>query len=64
MGENKVQHMRLGPGKHLHGLTLPGGIPGEEFDYFHGLFNLINCTLRILFDTDCYAKNLFLFKNS
>jgi len=23
----------LGPGKHLHGLTLPGGMPGEKFDY-------------------------------
>lgn len=26
---------RLGPGKLLHGLTLPGGVKGEEFDYFH-----------------------------
>ena len=29
--------MRLGPGKHLKGLTLPGGLKGEEFDYFHEL---------------------------
>lgn len=27
--------MRMGPGKHLHGMTLPGGFKGEEFDYFH-----------------------------
>lgn len=28
--------MRLGPGKHLKGLTLMGGIvKAEEFDYFH-----------------------------
>jgi alkylation response protein AidB-like acyl-CoA dehydrogenase len=27
--------MRMGPGKHLHGLTLPGGLKGEDFDYFH-----------------------------
>jgi alkylation response protein AidB-like acyl-CoA dehydrogenase len=32
-----IQQMRLGPGKHLHGLNLPGGIKGEEFDYFHEL---------------------------
>lgn len=29
--------MRLGPGKHLHGLTLPSGLKGEDFDYFHEL---------------------------
>ena len=28
--------MRLGPGKHLKGLTLMGGIvKPEEYDYFH-----------------------------
>ena len=28
--------MRMGPGKHLKGLTLMGGIvKPEEFDYFH-----------------------------
>lgn len=28
--------MRLGPGKHLKGLTLMGGVvKPEEFDYFH-----------------------------
>ncbi|OCK81317.1 acyl-CoA dehydrogenase family protein [Lepidopterella palustris CBS 459.81] len=29
--------MRLGPGKHLHGKILPGGVKGEEFDYLHDL---------------------------
>jgi hypothetical protein len=37
MYQNKIQHMRLGPGKHLHGLTLPSGLRGEDFDYFHEL---------------------------
>ena len=39
MGEPRwhLNAMRLGPGKHLHGLTLPGGIKGEDFDYFHEL---------------------------
>lgn len=32
-----LNHMRLGPGKHLHGLTLPTGLRGEDFDYFHEL---------------------------
>jgi hypothetical protein len=30
-----MNRMRLGPGKHLHGKQLMGGIvKGEEFDYF------------------------------
>lgn len=29
--------MRLGPGKHLHGRKLLGGVKGEEYDYFHEL---------------------------
>lgn len=33
-----ILHMRLGPGKHLHGVELMGGaVKGEEFDYFHDL---------------------------
>jgi len=32
-----INAMRLGPGKHLHGLTLPSGLKGEDFDYFHEL---------------------------
>ncbi|GAA5951561.1 hypothetical protein JCM3765_005970 [Sporobolomyces pararoseus] len=35
--EWNIHAMRLGPGRHLHGLTLPGGVKGEEFDYFHEL---------------------------
>lgn len=34
MAESKLNHMRLGPGKHLHDLTLMGGIKGEDYDYF------------------------------
>ncbi|KPM39067.1 hypothetical protein AK830_g7517 [Neonectria ditissima] len=33
-----ILHMRIGPGKHLHGVELMGGaVKGEEFDYFHDL---------------------------
>ncbi|GAA6009520.1 uncharacterized protein JCM10292_002607 [Rhodotorula paludigena] len=32
-----IHQMRMGPGRHLHGLTLPGGVRGEDFDYFHEL---------------------------
>lgn len=32
--EWNITTARLGPGKHLHGLVLPGGVKGEEFDYF------------------------------
>ena len=33
-----ILHMRLGPGKHLHGVDLMNGaVKGEEFDYFHDL---------------------------
>jgi hypothetical protein len=34
LGDSKISLMRLGPGKHLHGHTLLGGIKGEDFDYF------------------------------
>lgn len=38
MAELGILHMRLGPGKHLHGVELMGGVvKGEEFDYFHDL---------------------------
>lgn len=37
MGENGLNRMRLGPGKHLHGQKLLGDVKGEEFDYFHEL---------------------------
>lgn len=29
-----IHAMRMGPGRHLHGKTLPGGVKGEDFDYF------------------------------
>ncbi|KYK60546.1 Acyl-CoA dehydrogenase/oxidase [Drechmeria coniospora] len=33
-----ILHMRLGPGKHLHGVNLlDGAVDGQEFDYFHDL---------------------------
>ena len=37
MARNNMLAMRLGPGKHLYGLTLLGGVEGEKFDYFHDL---------------------------
>jgi len=38
MAESNVLAMRLGPGEHLHGRKLLGGvIDGKEYDYFHGL---------------------------
>ncbi|KAH9902799.1 acyl-CoA dehydrogenase [Cubamyces lactineus] len=38
MAELNLHAMRMGPGKHLKGLTLMGGIVSpEEFDYFHEL---------------------------
>lgn len=38
MSKAGILHMRLGPGKHLHGVELLGGVvKGEEFDAFHDL---------------------------
>ena len=37
MAETGILAMRLGPGEHLHGRTLLGGVKGEEFDAFHDL---------------------------
>lgn len=37
MGKHNVIAMRIGPGKHLHGKTLLGGVKGEDFDCFHDL---------------------------
>ncbi|TFY74076.1 hypothetical protein EWM64_g9936 [Hericium alpestre] len=38
MADANIHAMRMGPGKHLKGLTLAGGIvTPEEFDYFHEL---------------------------
>jgi hypothetical protein len=38
--------MRLGPGKHLHGLTLLGGMKGEEYDYFAEMILSQGASLR------------------
>jgi len=36
MAKKGILHMRLGPGKHMHGVDLmDGAVKGEEFDYFH-----------------------------
>lgn len=38
MSKAGVLQMRMGPGKHLHGLNLlDGAVEGKEFDYFHDL---------------------------
>jgi alkylation response protein AidB-like acyl-CoA dehydrogenase len=37
MAAENMLGMRLGPGKHLHGKTLPGDVKGEEFDYLHDM---------------------------
>lgn len=38
MSELGVLHMRLGPGKHMKGVSLMNGaMKGEEFDYFHDM---------------------------
>lgn len=38
MSKAGILHMRLGPGKHLHGVNLmEGAVKGEEFDYFHDM---------------------------
>ena len=38
MAKAGVLHMRMGPGKHLHGVNLlDGAVDGKEFDYFHDM---------------------------
>lgn len=49
LGQNGINAMRMGPGKHLHGRKLFAGIKGEEFDYFHELIltqELVRCGAR------------------
>ncbi|KAL6298770.1 acyl-CoA dehydrogenase/oxidase [Sparassis latifolia] len=50
MAEMNIHAMRMGPGKHLKGLKLMGGIVApEEFDYFHELIitqELVRCGSR------------------
>lgn len=40
MAQNNLLAMRLGPGRHLHGRTVMGCVPGEQVDYFHDLLTL------------------------
>lgn len=37
MSKAGILHMRIGPGKHMHGVDLMGVMKGEEFDYFHDM---------------------------
>lgn len=49
MGANGVNAMRLGPGKHLAGRKLFGGVKPEEMDYFHEMIltqELVRCGVR------------------
>ncbi|PGH26494.1 hypothetical protein AJ80_01808 [Polytolypa hystricis UAMH7299] len=50
MAETNILAMRLGPGKHLHGRKLMGGVvEGDKFDYFHDLIisqELVRCNSR------------------
>lgn len=49
--ENNIISMRLGPGKHLKGRTLMGGIvKSEEFDYFHEVMSCSYRTQSFFFD--------------
>ncbi|KZT19810.1 acyl-CoA dehydrogenase NM domain-like protein [Neolentinus lepideus HHB14362 ss-1] len=52
MAELNMHAMRMGPGKHLKGLKLMGGIvEPEEFDYFHEV-NPIYCAKTIALTSD------------
>lgn len=49
MADVNLHAMRLGPGKHLKGLELLGGVKPEEFDYFHEMIvtqELCRCSSR------------------
>jgi hypothetical protein len=35
LGQHGLLAANIGPGPWLHGMKLPGGVSGEEFDYFH-----------------------------
>lgn len=36
MAKSGILHMRIGPGKHMHGVSLMDGVmQGDDFDYFH-----------------------------
>jgi alkylation response protein AidB-like acyl-CoA dehydrogenase len=50
MAKAGILHMKIGPGKHLHGVEILGGaIKGEEFDYLHDLIvsqEMVRCKAR------------------
>lgn len=48
MGKHHLNAMRLGPGKHLHGLDLPGGLKGEDYNYFVSVFQIFIWTMPTL----------------
>ena len=53
MGANELNPMRMGPGPHLKGRKLFGGVKPEEFDYFHELIitqELARCGQRGFMD--------------
>lgn len=37
MGAAGINHMRMGPSYLLKGMTLPGGLKGDNYDFFHEL---------------------------
>ena len=47
--DTNIISMRLGPGKHLQGRSLMGGIvKPEEFDYFHEVKENVYCELTVI----------------
>jgi hypothetical protein len=45
--DTNIISMRLGPGKHLQGRRLMGGIvTPEEFDYFHEVTVNLSCQIQ------------------
>lgn len=53
-----INHMRLGPGPHLHGVELLGGaVDGKKFDYFHDLV----ITQELARSTSNRCSSFFLF---
>lgn len=59
MAEANVLGMRLGPGKHLAGRTMLGGVRGEQFDYFHDLITsqeLARSNARGFQDGECCER--------
>jgi Cytochrome b5-like Heme/Steroid binding domain/Acyl-CoA dehydrogenase, N-terminal domain len=50
MSELGILHMRLGPGRHMRGVELMGGVMmGDDFDYFHDMLatqEMVRATTR------------------